>query len=150
MDRSGGEVKSGPMSKTSCAMPVSIKAVIVVDGRVLLLANDRGEWELPGGRPDLGESETAALIREIREELGLAAAIGARLGDEPFEVLPGRRVRIVSYGCEIEPAAAIRLSAEHHELLWAPLGALADLPIPPVYRRAVDLWIKLAGSLRKA
>ena len=132
------------------AMPVSIKAVIVVDGRVLLLANDRGEWELPGGRPDAGESETAALIREIREELGLAAAIGARLADEPFEVLPGRPVRIVSYGCEIEAAAAIRLSAEHRDLLWAPVGALADLPIPPVYRRAVDLWIKSTGSIRKA
>jgi 8-oxo-dGTP diphosphatase len=132
------------------AMPVSIKAVIVVDGCVLLLANDRGEWELPGGRPDAGESETAALTREIREELGLAAAIGARLADEPFEVLPGRPVRIVSYGCEIAPAAAIRLSAEHHDLLWAPLGTLADLPIPPVYRRAVDLCIKSTGSIRKA
>jgi 8-oxo-dGTP diphosphatase len=132
------------------AMPVSIKAVIVVDGRVLLLANDRGEWELPGGRPDVGESETAALTREIREELGLAAAIGARLADEPFEVLPGRPVRIVSYGCDIGPAAAIRLSTEHHDLLWAPLGALTDLPLPAVYRRAVDLWINLAESIRKA
>lgn len=131
------------------AMPVSIKAVIVVDGRVLLLANDRGEWELPGGRPDARESETVALAREIREELGIAAVVGARLAEEPFEVLPGRSVRIVSYGCAIEPAAAIRISGEHQDLLWAPLDALADLPLTAVYRRAIALWMKLADSIGK-
>lgn len=30
--------------------PVSIKGVVVRDGRVLLLKNERDEWELPGGR----------------------------------------------------------------------------------------------------
>jgi 8-oxo-dGTP diphosphatase len=131
------------------ALPVSIKAVIVVDGRVLLLANERGEWELPGGRPDAGESETAALAREIREELGLAAEVGARLAEECFEVLPGRPVRIVSYGCAIGPQAAIRISDEHLDLLWAPLGALADLPLPAVYRRAIELWITRHDSIGK-
>ena len=41
---------------------ISVKAVIIEEGRVLLLANDRGEWELPGGRLDPGESESAALL----------------------------------------------------------------------------------------
>lgn len=36
--------------------PVSIKGVVVSDDRVLLLKNDRDEWELPGGRIELGES----------------------------------------------------------------------------------------------
>jgi len=124
-------------------VPVSVKAVILDLGRVLLLANDRGEWELPGGRLDPGESETEALIREIDEELGVAARIGPRLADEPFEVIPGRTVRIVSYGCEIGPAVGLRISAEHRDLIWAPADALGDLPIPAVYRRPIGLWISM-------
>jgi 8-oxo-dGTP diphosphatase len=127
-------------------MPVSIKGVIVVDGRVLLLANDRGEWELPGGRPDVGEADAEALMREIREELGLAAMVGPLIADEAFEVLPGKPVRIVSYGCEIAGGEDARLSDEHHDLLWAPVDALGDLPLPEVYRRAVALWISVRIS----
>ncbi|MBM3545512.1 MAG: NUDIX domain-containing protein [Alphaproteobacteria bacterium] len=124
-------------------MPVSVKAVILEGERVLLLANDRGEWELPGGRIDPGESETQALAREIEEELGVTARIGARLAEEVLEVIPGRHVRIVSYGCAIAPGAALRLSAEHRTLLWAPVDALGDLPIPAVYGRAISLWTKM-------
>jgi len=129
-------------------MPVSVKGVIVLGERVLLLANDRGEWELPGGRVDPGESETDALVREIEEELGVATRIGPRLGEEDFEVIPGRMVRIVSYGCEIGADARLRLSDEHRNLLWASMAALGDLPIPAVYRRAVGLWMNLGISFR--
>ncbi len=130
--------------------PVSVKAVILDQGRVLLLANDRGEWELPGGRLDRGESETEALIREIDEELGVAASVGPRLADEPFEVIPGRIVRIVSYGCEIDGADRLRISAEHRDLIWAPADALGDLPIPAVYRRAIRLWVSLRISFKNS
>lgn len=139
MDRSDAEVKGGGHP----VMPVSVKGVIVVAGRVLLLANDRGEWELPGGRPDRGETDREALRREIHEELGLAARVGPRIADEPLEVVPGRHVRIVSYGCEIPSADGARLSPEHRRLIWAPVGALADLPLPDVYRRAIALWVSL-------
>ncbi|MBM3531938.1 MAG: NUDIX domain-containing protein [Alphaproteobacteria bacterium] len=128
--------------------PMSVKAAIIEDERVLLLANDRGEWELPGGRLDPGESEPQALAREIAEELGVSARIGPRLAEEDFEVIPGRLVRIVSYGCVIEPGSGLRLSAEHRELLWAPVASLGDLPIPEVYRRAIRLWVSLRISFK--
>ena len=48
------------------APPVSVKGVLIHDGCVLLLANERGEWDLPGGRPDPGENHRAALKREAR------------------------------------------------------------------------------------
>lgn len=131
---------------------ISVKAVIIDDGRVLLLANDRGEWELPGGRVDPGESESAALLREIEEELGVQARIGHRLADELFEVIPGRHVRIVSYGCAIQGAGGLRLSEEHRDLLWARLGAggdlPGDLPVPGVYRRAISLWAEMWISFK--
>lgn len=127
---------------------ISVKAVIIEDGRVLLLANDRGEWELPGGRIDPGESESVALVREIEEELGVAARLGPRLADELFEVIPGRHVRIVSYGCAIQAEGGLRISGEHRDLLWAPVDGLGDLPLPGVYRRAIALWTEMWISFK--
>ena len=45
--------------------PLSVKGVVIHDGCVLLLLNERGEWDLPGGRPDVGEDDRAALKREV-------------------------------------------------------------------------------------
>jgi 8-oxo-dGTP pyrophosphatase MutT (NUDIX family) len=60
--------------------PVSIKGVAIdAHGQVLLLRNERQEWELPGGRPEIGDpaagmrgddSPEQALERETLEETG--------------------------------------------------------------------------------
>ena len=36
--------------------PISIKGVLLLDGQVVLVQNDRNEWELPGGRLEIGET----------------------------------------------------------------------------------------------
>ncbi|MFZ2119232.1 MAG: NUDIX domain-containing protein, partial [Pseudonocardiaceae bacterium] len=41
-------------------------------GRVLLVRRaDDGYWELPGGRVEVGESASAAVVREVAEEAGV-------------------------------------------------------------------------------
>ena len=82
--------------------PISIKGVLIHEGRVLLLLNERDEWDLPGGRPDAGEDHRAALAREVREETGLAVEVGALVDEHLFEVLPQRFVRIVAYACTLQ------------------------------------------------
>ena len=57
-------------------MPVVAAALFDRDGRVLIAQRPRGKplagrWEFPGGKVDVGESEHAALRRELREELGI-------------------------------------------------------------------------------
>jgi 8-oxo-dGTP diphosphatase len=52
-------------------------ALVDVDGRVLLAQRPKGKqleglWEFPGGKVDAGERPEDALIRELREELGIA------------------------------------------------------------------------------
>ncbi|WP_148414313.1 NUDIX domain-containing protein [Haloferax sp. KTX1] len=46
------------------------------DGAVLLVRQD-GRWVLPGGEVEVGESRREALVREVAEETGLAADVGA-------------------------------------------------------------------------
>jgi len=121
--------------------PLSIKGVVLHRGRVLLLLNERGEWDLPGGRPDPGEDHRAALVREVREEAGLAVAVGARLDEHLFEVLPRRFVRIVAYACALAAADDVTLSHEHLEMRWVALTDLGETidgrPLPAGYLGAI-------------
>jgi 8-oxo-dGTP pyrophosphatase MutT (NUDIX family) len=59
------------------AFPVSVKGVAVQGGRVLLLENERNEWELPGGKLELREDPADCVVREIREEAGWKVTAGA-------------------------------------------------------------------------
>src|SRR5260221_9952574 len=104
--------------------PISVKGVVVHDSRVLLLLNERGEWDLPGGRPDPGEDHRSALKREVQEETGLAVEVGAALDEHLFEVLPTRFVRILPFACRLVGGGAVVLSHEHLETHWLPLAEL--------------------------
>src|SRR5208283_3828277 len=62
---------------------VAVGAVVVRAGRVLLVRRGaeplRGQWSLPGGVLELGESLAAGVVREVREETGLTV--------EPVELI---------------------------------------------------------------
>jgi 8-oxo-dGTP pyrophosphatase MutT (NUDIX family) len=106
--------------------PLSVKGVVIHDGCVLLLLDERGEWDLPGGRPDAGEDHRAALRREVREETGLEVEVGAAIDGHLFEVLPGRFVHILPFVCRLVGASAVVLSPEHLETRWQPVGELGE------------------------
>jgi 8-oxo-dGTP pyrophosphatase MutT (NUDIX family) len=60
----------------------SVSAVIFDRRRRLLLQqrSDGGQWGLPGGSIEVGESASEAVIREVREETGLAVAVRRLIG----------------------------------------------------------------------
>lgn len=116
-------------------------AVIVRDGRLLAQQRSRpasaaGRWELPGGRVEVGESESVALVRECREELAVEVAVGGRVG--PDVPLPGNRLLRAYAACLVDGAeprpvehAALRWLApdelERHDWLDADRAVLPDL-----------------------
>lgn len=110
--------------------PVSVKGVLrAPTGEVVLLLNEREEWELPGGRIELGESSTECLAREIAEELNLRVEVGAPIDTYLFEVIPGKHVFVATYGCTLVGAFAPTVSHEHKRLgLFAPDALPANLP----------------------
>ena len=68
-------------------MTVVVAAAIECDGRYLVARRTRpadvaGRWEFPGGKVERGETGEQALIREIREELGVEIAVGERVPGE--------------------------------------------------------------------
>src|SRR5688572_12222301 len=111
-----------------------VAAAIVQDGRLLVVSKRGAErvFYIPGGKPDPGETEYEALVRELREELGVHP-----VDAEPFSVveelaaLERVPMRMVVYTVALsgEPVPAAELAAmgwtdgRHDE--YAPLLAPA-------------------------
>jgi 8-oxo-dGTP pyrophosphatase MutT (NUDIX family) len=79
-----------PATSDVQAFPVSVKGVAVQQGRVLLLENERAEWELPGGKLDLGEAPPECVVREIAEETGWQVTAGLVLDCWQYRIREGR------------------------------------------------------------
>ncbi|NLU83835.1 NUDIX domain-containing protein [Rhodococcus sp. HNM0569] len=108
-----------------------VAAAIVRDGLLLLAQRTRpaelaGLWELPGGKVEPGERPSAALRRELAEELGVDARAHGRVGaDVP---LPGGMV-LRAYRAELvagEPAAL-----EHAAVRWVDRPGLEEADLVP-------------------
>jgi 8-oxo-dGTP diphosphatase len=120
--------------KTICV----VAALIRDDGGRVLLVRKRGTTAFmqPGGKRGAGESDVAALAREIDEELGcrVAANSARSLGvfDAPAANEPGFRVRAAVYAVDVEGMIAPR--AEIDQIVWVDPRALPDLPFAPLTR----------------
>ncbi|OBK26607.1 DNA mismatch repair protein MutT [Mycobacterium asiaticum] len=117
-------------------MPTEIVvAGAIISGATVLVAQRlrppelAGRWELPGGKVMRGETEPAALARELAEELGLAVddiVVDERLGVEvalnETTALRAYRVRLLRGQPEPHDHQALRwvTAAELHELDWVP------------------------------
>jgi 8-oxo-dGTP pyrophosphatase MutT (NUDIX family) len=120
---------------------VSVKGVIVHLDTVLLLRNERDEWELPGGKLERGESPESCVVREIDEELGLHVQAGPILDAWLYQdIIPGVDVFIVTYGCYPGQSTRFTVSEEHSAAAYVPIDELDRLPMPEGYKRSIRNW----------
>lgn len=114
---------------------VSAVALIDADGRVLLAQRPKGKslaglWEFPGGKVEAGETPEVALIRELKEELGidtwrscLAPLTFASHSYEDFHLL------MPLFACRRWDGIAT--AQEGQTLAWVKPNQLRDYPMPP-------------------
>jgi len=147
------------MTYTPPLWPVSVKGVALdAHDRVLLLKNEREEWELPGGRLEIGSpdgtqlpdaSPEAALEREIQEETGWEVKAGPLIngGAWIYQPIPGRRVLIVTYGCTVlTPERPPVVSHEHKQLAMFTADEVPELNMPDGYKQAIAAWYGRKGA----
>ena len=126
--------------------PVSVKGVCVQAGRVLLLHNERNEWELPGGKLELGEEPAACVAREISEESGWQVRVGDILDSWQYHIRDGVDVLIVTYGCYVDTKTEPVVSHEHKEAGLFTLDEVAQLRMPQGYKNSIGNWFSRLES----
>ncbi|MGE3267822.1 MAG: NUDIX domain-containing protein [Chloroflexota bacterium] len=129
-----------PKDNEAYRFPVSVKGVVMRGDRVILLKNNRDEWELPGGKLEPDEEPRECLRREIDEELALHVEVGPILDSWVYRIAPGVDVFIVTYGCQADPRDPIARSDEHRELGLFTLDEVDTLRMPEGYKASIRSW----------
>lgn len=121
-------------------LPISVKLVVDYYGRLPLLKNERDEWELPGGKLEVGESPEATVCREVTEELGLTMSTVDIVDSWVYEITPARHVFIVAYGSRYTGHEDLVLSAEHKQLRVFDYDEVPGLHMPTPYKTTITRW----------
>lgn len=99
-----------------------VAGLIIGDDRRVLITQRRADqslplqWEFPGGKVEPGEAPVAALARELAEELGVHARVGA-IWDVLFHAYPAFDLVMLVYACRLAPGAPPR-AVEVEDLVW--------------------------------
>ncbi len=133
---------------------VGVGAVIVDGDRVLLVKRAheplKGEWSLPGGAVEVGESLEAALVREVREETCLDVTVGPvvevldRIGRDANDRVEYHFV-IVDYLCRVAGGTAT-CGSDADEVQWARRDDLAQYRLTPAATRVIAKAFALSSD----
>jgi mutator protein MutT len=124
-------------------------ALIFRDGKLLITrrhthAHLGGLWEFPGGKREPDETFKQCLVREIREELGVAIAVGRRF-ESITHAYPEKTVRLEFFICRLLQGEPGSLGCD--ALRWVTRPELADYAFPAAdarllkkLHRSLELW----------
>jgi mutator protein MutT len=123
---------------TTRRLPLVCAAIAVIEQNGRLLISRRrsadhlgGCWEFPGGKRLVGESWTACLRRELREELGISVSVAGQFASVRFRY-PDRRVYLAIFRCAIKRGDPKPLGCE--EIRWVRAADLSRYRFPPANR----------------
>jgi 8-oxo-dGTP diphosphatase len=122
---------------------VAACALVDVDGRVLLARRPEGKkmaglWEFPGGKLNPGETPEAALIRELKEELGIDVA-AACLAPFAFasHAYDGFHLLMPLFVCR--RWKGVPMGRENQTLAWVRAAKLTEYEMPPADKPLIPL-----------
>ena len=116
---------------------INVVSGLIVEGDEILMALRHPEqipgnvWEIPGGKVEKGETERDALVREMKEELGIDVSVGPLLSVASFNW--ECRINMLLFACEpLSLKDWIMQPLESQKLSWyTPLYARQRLPCLP-------------------
>lgn len=115
---------------------ILVSAAVVIDrGRVLLTQRKSGThlagaWEFPGGKVEPDEDPRDALVRELREEIGVEAVVG-EIVEVTFHRYPNKSVLLLFYEARLAEGSPAPRALDVADLRWAALEDLRDELFPP-------------------
>ena len=122
---------------------VGVGAIILREGKILLekRGNEpaRGQWTIPGGVVEVGESLEDAVLRETKEETGLKVE-AANLIDVVDQVHRDKEGKIeyhyviIDYTVKVKPGEP-KPASDADELKWVPLNEVEAYDLTPSFRR---------------
>lgn len=128
---------------------VVVKAVIVRNQKVLTMKRSSKEnvfknlWDIPGGCLTRGESFSAGLSREAKEEIGVGVKIQKPWRVWDFTSDKDNEVVGITFICSLARAnVKIKLSEEHTEYQWATLREVSKLPMNKNLRNEIVSYMK--------
>jgi 8-oxo-dGTP diphosphatase len=131
------------------SMPVEISGRALLfdrNGALLMLkraANSKsnpGKWELPGGKPNKGESFEESLRREVREETGFEINIYQSVGTADQEVSGYHVVHVILIATI--RSGGLCISHEHSEFRWVKLSEICDLDRADWFEQCYQCYLK--------
>jgi 8-oxo-dGTP diphosphatase len=134
---------------------VGVGGVVIVDGRALLIRRGNppleGEWSIPGGTLEVGETLLDAVRRELAEETGIEVRVGELI--EVFERIfadgeghPKYHFVIVDYLCEATRGTA-RAGSDVTDVAWAAESELPKYSLTPTATRVIKKAFQMARQL---
>ncbi len=131
-------------------MLIVVAALIESQGQLLVCQRRRGDrfellWEFPGGKVQPGETLAAALVRELREELGVPAQIGPELHRTQHAYTEMAEPLELVFFAASAPTAQIT-NRVFEQIAWREPATLAELNFLPADRELIDRLA--AGELR--
>ncbi|HOX41067.1 MAG TPA: NUDIX hydrolase [bacterium] len=114
------------------------KALIIENGKAFMLKDERGNWELPGGRIDWGETPEETIKRELAEELQVSTVeVGKIIDVFSFcNEATGFHFIALVYQCKAD-LSRLTLSDEHQKYGWFSLAESEKLPMREGYRKVL-------------
>jgi 8-oxo-dGTP diphosphatase len=123
-----------------------VAGLIAAEGKFLVCQRRRGDtfelmWEFPGGKLQVGESPAEALARELREELGAGAGVGAEVFRTRHRYAEmSVEIELIFFAVVLEPAAVRNIVFESME--WRAPETLGELNFLPADRELVGKLVR--------